>query len=171
MGLPTTGIEHGAKGGPGAGALPPEVCILLRDILGRNITSKKIPPYPLASPGRRIVAVFEPDDGSQLSICVCDLAFAAYSGAALAMIPAGVAKESVTAGKCEESLLENFTEILSICRQWFQGSSTHMAPPRVYLTKQEIPPNVAAVLAAPKSRADAEITIPGYGAGQLSIVS
>lgn len=172
MALANSAMAQGAKSGSGgAGGLPAEVCVLLSDILGRKVTSKKIAPYPFASPARRIVAVFEPDDGSQISVCVCDLAFASYSGAALAMIPAGVAKESLAAGQCEESLLENFTEILSICRQWFQGSSRHFLPPRLYFSRQEIPPPVAALLSAPKSRVDAEITIPGYGAGQLSIVS
>ena len=169
---PSPGGQHGAKGGAGAaGALPPEVCILLSEILGRKVTSKKIAPYPFASPARRIVAVYEADDGSPVSICVCDVALASYAGAALAMIPVGVAKESLAAGQCEASLLENFAEILNICTQWFQGHSQHVSPPKLYSSRPEIPAHVAAVLSAPKSRVDAEIAIPGYGSGQLSIVS
>jgi len=139
--------------------------------LGRNVTGKKVAPYPLASAARRIVAAFEAEDASSMSVCVFDLALVAYAGAALAMIPAGNAKEQVAAGHCEGVLLENFTEILNICRQVFQGPGRHILSPRLYLTKQEIPPHIAQALSAPKTRVDAEINIPGYGCGQLSIVN
>jgi hypothetical protein len=172
MGQLNSGADHRANGGTAApGALPPGVCALLSELLGRSVTSKNIPPYPASSVARRMVAVFEADDQSVVSVCVCDLAFAAYLGAALAMIPAGAAKESLAAGKCEAALIENFAEILNIGRQWFQKQGHHILPPQLYLAGQPIPPNVAAILSGAKSRVDAEVTIPGYGSGQLCIVS
>ena len=151
--------------------LPPVVCEILTSLLGRCVTSRQIPPYPFALLMRRIVAAYETDDHAVVAVCVCDLALVFYAGAALAMIPAAIARESLAFGRCEDFLLENFLEILSVCRQWFREDERHIVPPRLYTKKKEIPPHVAAVLFAPKSRVDAEIAIPGYGCGQLSIVS
>ena len=150
MGPQVPGAGQRAKGGPAtAGTLPPAVCSLLSELLGRKVASKKIAPYPFASALRRIVVAYEAEDHSVAAICVCDFAFASYAGAALAMIPAGIANESLAAGKCDPAFLENFTEILNIGRQWFQGSSQHILPPQLYLTRPQIPPHIAAVLSAP----------------------
>jgi hypothetical protein len=86
------------------------------------------------------------------------------------MLPAGDVKRGLATSQCEPALLENFAEILNVCKQLFQGANRHILPPQSYMTKQEIPPHVATVLSAPKARVDAEITIPGYGSGQMSIV-
>src|SRR5262249_41627245 len=99
---------------------PPAIGVLLSQILGRAVTAKKIPPFPRGTPAPKVLAAYEGDNGSLVSVCVYDLALAAYAGAALVLAPVNLAKESITAGRCSEALLENLAEVLNICRQWFQ---------------------------------------------------
>ena len=148
---------------------PQVICRLLSDILGRNVTSKKVAPYPFVSPTRLVAAYMA--ESVVVSICVFDVAFAAHSGAALALMPVGIAAESVKAGKCASGLLENFAEILNICRQAFQRQASYVDPPQLYGTPKEVPQPIAAVLSKPKSRVDMDVTIPGYGTGRFSVVS
>jgi hypothetical protein len=143
---------------------------VLADLLGRSVTGKKIASFPLLPIGRRIVVAFEEDDGSIRFVLVCDMAFAAFTGAALLMVPAQVAKECVAAGQCTPDLLDNLAEILNICRQCFERPGHHIAPPKLYGSGRAIVGNVTAVITAPKQRLDLEVKIAGYGEGRLSIL-
>jgi|SRR5579872_3820855 len=145
-------------------------CTLLSELLGRHVTSRKIEPCCLTSGEQKNVACYESEDHAVVAICVCDKAISAYAGAALAMIPPMVAKESLAGGQGGDFLLENFSEILNIWRQLFQKLNPRILTPQLFLKREDVPPAVAALLSKPKSRADAEINIAGYGSGQISIL-
>lgn len=146
------------------------ICGVLNGLLARKVTGVKIAPFPLARRGPRITAVYLENPDSLISICVCDLAFAAYAGAALLMVPVGTAKECIYSGKCTPELLENVAEILNICRQCFESPGHHVGTEQLYPVPEKVPAPIAAVIAAPHHRLDLEITIAGYGSGHLSIV-
>ena len=149
---------------------PQVVGILLSQIIGRTVNTKKIPPYPLTAKSPGVVAAYEGDNGSLVSVCVCDLPLASYAGAALVLAPVGLAKDAIRSGACDAVLLENLAEILNICRQWFQQPGEHIASPKLFPVPGALPANIAERLVS-KSRLDLAVSIPGYGDGQLSILT
>lgn len=172
MGLQVSVAGRGSQGP--VTPIPPgtaeTICGLLSNLLGRKVTSAKAAPLPLGRRGPRITAVYMENEDTVISICVCDLALAAYAGAALLMVPVGTAKECIYSGKCSAELLENVAEILNICRQCFESPGHHVCAEQLYATPESVPAPIAAVIATPHHRLDLEITIAGYGSGRLSIV-
>ena len=146
------------------------ICRLLSSLLGKKVTGVKVPALPLARRGPRITATYLQEDNTVIAICICDLPFAAYAGAALLMVPVGTAKECIYSGKCTAELLENVAEILNILRQCFESPGHHVAAERLDPIPEQIPPPIAAIIATPRHRLDLEITVAGYGSGRLSIV-
>lgn len=139
---------------------------LLNGLLGRDIGVVSSPPDALSFDKKVVVAVYLRDDDKIGGIVVADLSLAIYSGAALSMLPKGVADESVAEGAIEDALYDNFYECLNIGAQWFAAKGS----PRVKLTQvyppSERPPNdVAQLMSAPAERQDWEVTVGGYGKG------
>lgn len=147
-----------------------EVCRLLSEILGRNVTAKEAPPLPSGASVPTIVAAYEEDEHTLMSVCICDLAFASHAGAALLLTPKEAADESLRSGKCAAPLLEALAEIFNICRQWFQQSPCHIASPKLYASPDPLPEPVTKILKTPNHRLDLDVAIGGYGNGRLTIL-
>jgi len=98
--------------------------------------------------------------------CMADVAFAASSSAAFALIPARVAAESASAQKLDESLAEIFGEVLNVMSRLF----THHESTRVTLQDMVMPgqplPAVLASLSGEQCM-DLVVDIDGYGKGRL----
>jgi len=143
---------------------------LLRDLVGKQVTvelRKDAPP-----PARSLVAVWADAAGVASTAALCDLPFAASAGAALALVPAGVAEDSVKAKTLDPMLLENLSEVLNVASRWFNQSG---APPvrlgTIYPSSDELPDDVASLVAKPAARRDLTIGITGYSGGTLSLLS
>lgn len=107
------------------------------------------------------------DGNRQLVVaCMADVAFAAASAAAFALIPARVAAESAASQKLDESLAEIFGEVLNVMSRLF----THHENSRVTLQDKVMPGQpLPAVLGSLSSERclDLLIDIEGYGKGRL----
>lgn len=150
--------------------LPPPASLanLLRDLFGRAVTAKKAAgPFPA---GPRVVGAYTRDDGTLSAVCALDLQLSAHLGAALTMLPAGVAEEAIKAGALSPALLESVHEVLNVASRWFNQPKA----PRVVLKEVHVaalPPPVEALVQKPPKTTDVELTIQGYKGGRLALFS
>jgi hypothetical protein len=146
------------------------VQIVLRGLYDKPV---QVQPAPKFDPGMgkpAILAVFVDNTDKTVGVIVCSLSIAARLGAALSLIPDRTAEDAVKKGILDESLLDNFREVMNICSSLFSehhGSRVHLnkvtgkiaAPPAEYKT----------LMASPAARADMNVEIPGYSGGALSV--
>ena len=121
---------------------------------------------------RTIVAVYTNREGAPVTACCCDIPFAAYSGAALSMIPKGGAEDAVKDGSLPEMMRSNLHEIMNICSRLFLTDETpHLKLDGLYDTVDALPEAVRSVIDTAAGRSDLRISIPGYGEGNISFLS
>lgn len=114
-------------------------------------------------------ATFIDDEDKLVAVCVCDKSFVAYSGAALSMIPAGVANDMINGGEVSEALVGNFYEVMNICSKLLMSdSSAHLR-----LDKVLEPGDAGSTTAELKGDSVLKgfiVDIPGYGSGEVSFL-
>ena len=137
-----------------------------RDVEGTLLAKPAATPLPYGG-------TFHGGDRAVVAMCAADLAFAAFTGAALSLIPAESARERMAAGALDEMLEENFAEVLNVLARIFVvAESTRMTllepvfPPRALPVAPTPGPTPAAIL-----RGDYRIDIDGYGVGHLALWS
>jgi hypothetical protein len=117
------------------------------------------------------VGAYVGDDGAVLAACAVDVALAANTGAALSMMPPGVAKDAIKAKDLSEVMVANVHEVMNICtRLMMTEGSPHLRLSKLYPAKT-LPADVAQMLAGAKGRIDFELSVPKYGVGTLSFIS
>ncbi len=124
----------------------------------RKEPSSRLTPAPNV-----MTAVYTGDNGSPAVACVCELALAAYAGAALTAIPPGAVKEAVAANNIELDMSDNFREILNICSHLFNDISTE----HVALLEVSYGTELGAAVKASASKSEFLVEIPGYGGGRM----
>lgn len=151
---------------------PEDVRSVLNSLLGRDVTVARTTASSVALDAKTVVGCYEREDGKIGGLVVSDLAVAAFGGAALALMPVGVAKENVADGVIEDNLLENFQEVLNVGVQWFTGKGNpRVVLAEVYADGNKVPDDVKLVMAAPNDRADFEVEIAGYGGGTMRFLA
>ncbi len=91
---------------------------LMQCLLGNQVEARKAPNGPdVTKP--HVVARYVDDSNNVQRVLVCDLALANSMGAAMSMIPSGVANEATKAGTVGENILGNLSEVLNICVNLF----------------------------------------------------
>lgn len=146
---------------------PDALSHVLRDLFGRQVTLKTggaIAPLKVA-----LAAVYQDAEGKPLAVGLTDVACAAYSGAALAMIPKGVADDSVKRAKLEDNLLENFHEVVNILASTLNTSGSHVRLAALVAPK-DLSADAQAIVKKPRARVDFDLTIADFGAGKLSFL-
>jgi hypothetical protein len=138
----------------------------LRDLLGKAVTPKKSAgALPL---GKTWVGTYVDDSGKLAGLCLCDLGLASSMGAALALIPAGAAAETVRVGTLSGEMMDNLREVLNVMASLFGGPhvrfSALVAPPTAP------PAEVAALAARPGSRLDLDVAVAGYLGGKVAFL-
>lgn len=144
---------------------------LLTDLMGRSVTAKLAQKPIHAVPGTRTVAVYLRATGAVGAVGISDIAGATYLGAALSLVPPGVAAQAHKKGVLDDALLENYGEIVNVAASLFNVSGgPHVKLSRVYVVPPtSLPPEIASVLPR-TTRLDLDVTVPGYGAGKFSLV-
>ncbi len=151
---------------------PTAVAGVLSDLLGRQADVRKGKPVAISPRTPAIVGVYHRDDGALAVACVADLSLAAHAGASLALIPAGVAAESVRRGKLEDDLLENFREVLNVAASLLNlPGEPHVLFREAHVTPPALPKELGALVAKPAARLDLEVQVQGYGGGSLSLLA
>jgi hypothetical protein len=149
---------------------PKDVRDLIEGLLGRDVTVAPGRPVAPTADVRAGVGVYVDDNLNLAAAAAADLAFCAFAGSALGLIPAvnaeGAAEEGLT-----PAMWDNFAELLNIGASLLNADGApHL---RLYTTSSpaELPANdVGELLRGFGHRIDLQVTIAGYGSGALSIV-
>ena len=143
---------------------PKDVAQLLSTLLAPT-TVKPCPAVPAAP---MPLATFE-TNGAIAAVVTCSFELAAAMGAALCMMPAGVAAEAVKTKKLTETLFENWREVLNVSASLFnEPGALHARLVGAMQPPDRPAPEVAAILAKPAARLDLDATIKGFPPGKLS---
>jgi hypothetical protein len=152
--------------------LPESVQRMLADLLGKPVTAKKAAPGGLSTAKPGVVAHYVYDSGVTGSLILCDLALSSYAGAALMLLPPAAAVEGVKAGKMNETIVENIREVLNICASLFiYEDKAHVRLRELYPLPGTTTPEVAKILTRPSARLELDVTITGYGAGKIALLT
>lgn len=147
---------------------PKEVSKALTVMLRRNVTAVAAPVKPA---GIKTAGLYSSSNtNTTVAICMADIPFAAYAGAALSMIPAGAAQDCIKANELDEMMQDNFGEVLNMCSRLFGEQDNK----RIVLTNKIFPPSalpndVNQSLSEGANKLDLEIEIDGYGKGSIAM--
>ena len=139
-------------------------------LLGKDCKVRKSDDVTFDGSANWVFAVFDEEDGTLGAVIACDVATAAYGGAALSLIPAGIAEESVKKGEVAENLSENFHEVLNVCAGLFNSPGT----PRLKLGHYSEPPDEAGEglvqwFDEAEYKSGFSVAVDGYGTGRLIV--
>jgi hypothetical protein len=150
---------------------PAKIANLLKDLFGRPVDFDTAPAPDLADNAPRWAAVYGTGGGGLMVVCVCNLEFAAFAGAALSMIPVGAAKEGIQAKHLESSMIDNLHEVFNIFGQLFRGRLMDTVTLCEVSPLADLSPVAKALLGKPAQQTNLEFSIEGYGDGRLSLFS
>lgn len=141
----------------------------LTALLGKETKAKAIPAWSIETKEPNYIAVYDDGAGEIECLWVSDLPLSATFGAALTLIPAGIAKESIQAKTLNADFVDNAREIANITANSFQVK-------RVRLTQfiqpgHEVPEKIRGLISKPAQRVDMQVEVAGYPAGRLSLMA
>src|SRR5437879_6434252 len=93
---------------------PKDVRDLFEDLLNRSVAVQPTNPLSAGEVRRTMVNVYVDDALRLAAVIGLELPLAAYTGAALGLIPAGGAQDCVEAGTLTAMIAENVTEVANI---------------------------------------------------------
>jgi hypothetical protein len=115
--------------------------------------------------------VYVKDTGETAALCGADTNLAASFGAALTMLPPGVAKEAAKSRDFNPMMIENLRETMNICtRLVLDATSQHVRLDQVYQAAK-LPAAAAALLKAAHGRREFQLQMPKYGGGVLTVMT
>jgi hypothetical protein len=117
------------------------------------------------------VAVYVDPHMAINALCVMDLGAAAYTGAALALLPPGGAQDAVEEdGELTSLLVEALHEVVNVLSALFNTpGAPHSKLHKLYAPGDDLPGDIEGMLAN-FNRVDLAIEVPSYGKGALSLV-
>lgn len=122
------------------------------------------------SSGNVVIGQYINGDGETVGAIVFDLKLACYSAAALSLLPANTADETIKGGKLDEPLRSNAYEVLNVGVGFFSdGSTPDMRLSGMYSNGEELPEEVRTVFAKAYTDLSVKVDIPGYGSGNGSL--
>lgn len=124
------------------------------------------------NPAQAVYASYIDSDGRTVAAALCDMPFAAYSAAALSMIPVDVAKEAVRDKALSSMMKDNFAELMNICSRFLMSDETpHLRFNKVYGSLADAPNSLRYLLDNAQAIRHFDATIPKYGKGKISFVA
>jgi hypothetical protein len=151
--------------------LPKQLRDLLADLLCREVSLEPAPPYAPGPDTPASVAVYVDDSLRISALVACDLAFSAYAGAALGLVPPGGAQAAIDDGKLTDTLSENLYEVLNIAASMFNvAGADHLRLHALHPAGPPLDPQLRISTLTLGRREDLRVDVGGYGAGALSIV-
>lgn len=154
--------------------LPPlkEIRDLVAGLVGRGCTAERAGgPLTPETPG--VVAATYVSGRAQVEAVVAvDLPLGAALGAAIGLMPAGLAQDAAGEGALSDVLLENLVEVLNVLASLFNAEgATHLRLAEVFdSARRPLPGAPVAFLRGGGRRLDAEVDVAGYGRGALTVV-
>jgi len=149
--------------------IPEDIRDFLSDLLGKPVAVSKGQKLSFDDPTRFVTGVYIEDDGTLGGACIADLSLAASAGAALAMMPTVVAKESVEAGELSEGLRDNFYEVANILSRLLNGPSVpHL---RISELAAGVPDQVMELSGKAAGLKHYDVTIVDYAGGSMALLA
>ncbi len=144
---------------------------LLSGLFGREVDIAMTDPFTGDSKEGSTFGIYSDDQGRSRAVAVLDLPASAYSGAAIAMMPAGGAEDAIAEGEMPQMLKENLGEVLNVMAALLNAEGTpHVKLSAVHHVDEWPEPQIAALAGIQGRRLDLTVTIPLYGKGRLSLV-
>ena len=151
---------------------PKEVRDLLFDLLDRPVDLALAEPLALEHGARATYAAYVDDSLVVRAVGVADLAFSAYAGGALGLLPPGGVQDFVKERELTPALEENFYEVLNIAAALMNAEhSPHVKLYAVHPPSSVPPAHVVAMSKTLGRRLDLELGVGGYGRGRFSLVA
>jgi len=114
------------------------------------------------------IATFINDEDKLVAICICNLEFVIFSGAALSMIPSATAADMVAENSVSEVIGGNFHEVMNICTKLFMSdTSAHLRLQQTLEFDQGA--EILGRLETFGEQLAFAVGIPGYGEGRIAI--
>jgi hypothetical protein len=144
---------------------------LLEDLLGRQVDVRPGEPLSPEDDRATTVAVYVDDSLTLRLVGVADVAFSAYAGASIGLVPVGRAELAVEERSLPETIEENLYEVLNICAALLNAEGVpHVKLYGMYGPGTVPPVDVSGFARTIGRRLDLQVTVAGYGAGRLSLV-
>ncbi len=154
--------------------LPPNKAVkdVFEDLLGREVD---IHPSgdrtPVGPDHLTMEAVYVDDQMKTRAVIVTDLALSAYTAAAIGLVPPGSAEAAIECGELSESLVDNISEVFNIMAGLFnRDGAPHVRLYAWYPPGDPAPADIADLTAAFIGRNDLDVSIAGYGDGQIGLI-
>jgi len=143
---------------------------LFEGLLGREVSVADGTPVDIGIP-KPVVASYVDDTHRLRAVVLMDLALAARSGAAIALVPKGAADDSIDNQLLAPNLFDNASEICNVMAAGLgDAMEVHLRLSESYAPSDPLPATVFAVANQAGGREDLKLEISGYGPGALSIV-
>jgi hypothetical protein len=154
--------------------LPPNKAVkdVFEDLLGRDVDVRPSGDRtPVGPEHLTMEAVYVDDQMGTRAVIVTDLALTAYCAAAIGLVPPSRAEAAIEHGGLNDSLVENISEVFNVMACLFnRRDAPHVRLYAWYPPGDPAPPDIADLTAAYIGRTDLDISISGYGDGQMGLV-
>jgi hypothetical protein len=142
---------------------------LLEDLLGREVTVSPGEPISAEELPTATVAIFT-DSLKTYGVLGMDLSLAANAGAALGLVPAGAAEDSIDENQLFPNLAENVFELCNVLTSLLnRKGGPHIKLYQVVYPGDELPADARAFLLALGRRIDLTVEVSRYGKGKFSL--
>jgi hypothetical protein len=127
--------------------------------------AEEAPQGPVAS------ALYSSDEPVLQVLVRCELPLAASLAAALSVVPLLVVKECVAAAAMDESLADNFGEVMNVLSRFVSGSGRRFRLGPVSCPPAACAADLVALAEGSDERRELTVEVPGYAAGRLEFAT
>ena len=143
---------------------------LFEDLLGRDVTVSSGTPLEAADLPTSVIAVYTDTSQQLYAVLGMQLSLAANAGAALGLLPAGAAEDSIDEKKLTPNLAENVFELCNVLTSLLNvEGAPHVRLYQVVYPGMDLPNDARAHLLALGRRLDVTIEVSRYGKGKFSL--
>lgn len=143
---------------------------LFEDLLGREVTVGPGDPLTADEVATATVAIFTDTSQQIYGVLGMQLSLAANAGAALGLLPAGAAEDSIDEKKLFPNLAENVFELCNVLTSLLnREGSPHVKLYQVIYPGDPLPADARAHLLALGRRIDLMVEVNRYGKGKFSL--
>jgi hypothetical protein len=143
---------------------------LFEDLLGRDVNVSSGDPMTAEDLPTGVIAVYTDTSQQLYAVLGMQLSLAANAGAALGLLPAGAAEDSIEEEKLFPNLAENVFELCNVLTSLLnREGAPHVKLYQVIYPGMDLPNDARAHLLALGKRLDLTVEVARYGKGKLSL--
>jgi len=157
---------------PDTSVLPAALTVrnLFEDLLGRDVNVSPGDPMVAADLPTGAFAIYTDSSQQLYAVLGMQLALAANAGAALGLLPAGAAEDSIEEKTLSPTLAENVFELCNVLTSLLnREGAPHVKLYQVIYPGMNLPNDARAHLLALGKRLDLTVEVARYGKGKLSL--